>query len=246
VSGTLPDAATLEIMWHDLENGSYAEDLALWRELAAAHGGPVLDVGAGTGRVTLDLARHGHAVVALDRNPTLLTALRERAGRLPVSAVEADARSFALGRRFPLIVVPMQTIQLLGGPERRASFLACARAHLDAGGVVAVALAEALDAFDPEHDQPPLPDLREVDQVVLSSRPIAVVDEGERVAIHRIRETVDAHGNHTSADDVVHLDRVTAAELAEEAAAHGLEAARARSIPETDDYVGSTVVILRG
>jgi hypothetical protein len=49
VSGTLPDAETLEIMWHDLENGSYAEDLALWRDLAVVHGGPVLDIGAGTG-----------------------------------------------------------------------------------------------------------------------------------------------------------------------------------------------------
>jgi SAM-dependent methyltransferase len=246
VTGALPDAATLEVVWHDLENGSYAEDLGLWRDLATVHGGPVLDVGAGTGRVTLDLARHGHAVVALDRNPTLLAALRERAGRLPVSAVEADARAFDLGRRFPLIIVPMQTIQLLGGPEPRAGFLACARAHLAPGGAVAVALAEALDAFDADHDLLPLPDLREVDEVVFSSRPVAVVDEGERVAIHRIRETVDARGNHTASDDVVHLDRVSAAELAEEAAAHGLEAERARFIPETDNYVGSTVVMLRG
>jgi SAM-dependent methyltransferase len=246
VSGTLPDAETLEIMWHDLENGSYAEDLALWRDLAVVHGGPVLDIGAGTGRVTLDLARHGHTVVALDRNPILLAALRERAGALPVAAVEGDARDFDLGRRFPLIIVPMQTIQLLGGPEPRARFLARARAHLAPGGEIAIALAEALDAFDAEHDQPPLPDLREVDEVVFSSRPVAVVDEGERVSIHRIRETVDIRGRRTATDDVVHLDRVSAAELAEEAAAHGLEAERARYIPQTDDYVGSTVVVLRG
>jgi len=246
VSGGLPDAATLEVMWHDLENGSYAEDLALWRDLAALHGGPVLDVGAGTGRVALDLARHGHGVVALDRNPTLLAALRERAGRLPVATVEADATVFALGRTFPLVIVPMQTIQLLGGPEPRGRFLACARAHLAPGGVVAIALADALDAFDEEHDQPPLPDLREVGEVVFASRPVAVVDEGERVSIHRIRETVDGQGNRTAADDVVRLDRVGAAALAEEGEAHGLVAERARFIPQTDDYVGSTVVILRG
>jgi SAM-dependent methyltransferase len=246
VSGLLPDADTLDVMWHDLENGSYVEDLALWRELAAAHGAPVLDVGAGTGRVTLDLAHHGHAVVALDRSPTFLAALRERAGTLPVGAVEADARAFSLGRRFPLIIVPMQTIQLLGGPEPRAGFLACARAHLEPRGVVAVALAEALDAFDADHDQPPLPDLREQDEVVFSSRPVAVIDDGARVSIHRVRETVDAQGNHTSADNVVHLDRVSAAELAHEAEAHGLEAEEARFIPQTDEYVGSTVVMLRG
>jgi SAM-dependent methyltransferase len=242
----LPDEATLAVMWHDLENGSYVEDLGLWRDLAVVHGGPVLDVGAGTGRVTLDLARHGHTVVALDRDPVLLATLRERAGTLPVGAVEADARAFNLGRRFPLIIVPMQTIQLLGGPEPRAGFLACARAHLEPGGVVAVALAEALDAFDADHDEPPLPDLREVDEVVFSSRPVAVFDEGDRVSIHRIRETVDAHGNRTAAHNVVHLDRVGAAQLAEEAATHDLEAQQARFIPQTDDYVGSTVVLLRG
>jgi SAM-dependent methyltransferase len=242
----LPDEATLAVMWHDLENGSYVEDLGLWRDLAVVHGGPVLDVGAGTGRVTLDLARHGHTVVALDRDPVLLATLRERTGTLPVGAVEADARAFNLGRRFPLIIVPMQTIQLLGGPEPRAGFLACARAHLEPGGVVAVALAEALDAFDADHDEPPLPDLREVDEVVFSSRPVAVFDEGDRVSIHRIRETVDAHGNRTAAHNVVHLDRVGAAQLAEEAATHDLEAQQARFIPQTDDYVGSTVVILRG
>ena len=246
MSGALPDAATLEVMWHDLENGSYAEDLPLWRDLAVVHGGPVLDVGAGTGRVTLDLARAGHRVVALDRNPILLAALRERAGGLPIGAVEADARDFSLGRTFPLIVVPMQTIQLLGGRGERARFLACARAHLGPGGVLAVALAEALDAFDAEHDQPPLPDLREVNEVVFSTRPVAVVDEGERVSIHRLRETVDIAGNRTVTPDVVHLDRVRAADLADEAEAFGLVAERARFIPQTDDYVGSTVVMLRG
>jgi hypothetical protein len=81
---------------------------------------------------------------------------------------------------------------------------------------------------------------------VFSSRPVAVFDEGDRVSIHRIRETVDAHGNRTAAHNVVHLDRVGAAQLAEEAATHDLEAQQARFIPQTDDYVGSTVVLLRG
>ena len=55
-------------VWHDVECGGYAADLPLWRELAAREAGPVLDVGAGTGRVALDLARAGHDVTALDRD----------------------------------------------------------------------------------------------------------------------------------------------------------------------------------
>src|SRR4029079_2359457 len=52
--------------WHDVECASYAADLQLWRELAAgAAPAPVLDLGAGTGRVALDLAELGHDVTAV-------------------------------------------------------------------------------------------------------------------------------------------------------------------------------------
>ena len=236
------------VLWHDLECGGYAEDLPLWRQLAAAAGGPVLDVGPGTGRVALDLAGRGHPVVALDREPALVAALRERAARAgaPVEAVCADARDFALGRRFPLVLVPMQTVQLLGGAPGRAAFLRCARAHLEPGGLLAVALADALECFDEEHDQPPLPDMREVGGVVYASRPVAVRDEGDRVALERIRETVDDRGRHTQEDDVIRLDRIDAAGLAAEAAAFGLRAERPHVIPATEEYIGSTGAMLRG
>jgi precorrin-6B methylase 2 len=67
------------VIWHDLECGAYAEDLPLWRSLAASRGDPLLDVGAGTGRVALDLAAAGYQVTALDRDPELLDALQRRA-----------------------------------------------------------------------------------------------------------------------------------------------------------------------
>ena len=121
----MTDAA---VVWHDLECGDHRADLPLWHELAQAHPGRLLDVGAGTGRVALALARAGHDVVALELDPRLLRALRERAAGLPVESVAGDACDFALpGRRFGLIVVAMQTIQLLD--ERgRAGLLRCARA----------------------------------------------------------------------------------------------------------------------
>lgn len=245
MSGPGADAAQ-RVIWHDLECGGYGDDVALWRELAAAGVGPVLDVGAGTGRVTLDLARRGHAVVALDRDPALLAALRDRAAGLPVEAVEADGRSFSLGRRFPLILVPMQTVQLFGGLDGRAGFLRAAREHLEPGGLTAIALADALDAFDEEHDEPPMPDVREIDGVLYASRPVAVRDEGDAATIHRLRETVDEAGRRTVTEDVIRLDRLDAATLIAEAAAAGLRPEPSRRIPQTEEYVGSTVVMLRG
>ena len=68
----------LDVLWHDLECGDYAEDLPLWRALADEAGGSVLDIGAGTGRVTLDLAAGGVPVVALDADASLLEALAQR------------------------------------------------------------------------------------------------------------------------------------------------------------------------
>lgn len=233
------------VLWHDLECGGYFEDLPLWRELAAQRGGPVLDIGAGTGRVTLDLAREGHEVVAVDLEPALLEALAERAGGLPVQTVCADARELDLDRRFPLVLVPMQTIQLFGGPAERVRFLTAVRRHVEPGGLFAAALADALESFDSDIDVPPTPDMREVDGVIYASRPLAVVDEGERAAIHRLREVVSREGERTVADDVIRLDRCDAARLAGEAGqAGGWRVLPTRLIPQTDEYVGSTVVLL--
>jgi len=235
-----------DVLWHDIECGGYDLDLPLWRELADHEGSPVLDVGAGTGRVALDLARRGHEVVALDSSAALLDALRDRAVGLHIATVAADARDFAIDRRFPLIIVPMQTLQLLGGAEGRGRFLTLARAHLAIGGLLAVALADALDAFDADHDEPPTPDFREVGGVVYASRPVAVRDLGDRAAIERIREVVGRDGTREVSDDVIELDRLEPEDLEDEAVPFGLRAEPPRRIPQTLEYVGSTVVMLRG
>jgi SAM-dependent methyltransferase len=237
-------SATAQVVWHDLECGGYAEDLPLWRDLAGA--GPVLDLGCGTGRVALDLAARGVTVVGLDTDRELLAALDARAADLPVETVCADARDFDLGRRFPIVLAPMQTVQLLGGRDGRAGLLRCVRAHLDPGGLFALALADALEGFDEETATPPLPDIREDDGIVYFSQPVAVKDEGERVAIHRVREIVDRDGARTSERDVVRLDRLEPAELEAEAAALGFSVLARREVPPTEEFVGSLVVVLGG
>lgn len=237
-----------DAIWHDVECARYDADFELWRELAAHASGPILDVGAGTGRVTLDLARHGHDVVALDHDPALLAVLRERAAaeRLGVETVVADAGDFEIGRRdFALIMAPMQTVQLLR-PAGRLGFLRCARAHVAAGGLVAIALADALECFDAEHVLLPLPDRLIVDGTLYSSQPVALRDHGDTVAIERIRETVSADGRRSASDDVLHLDRVTVGEIEAEARSAGLTPMLARILPATEEHVGTSVVMLRG
>ncbi|HEY3729445.1 MAG TPA: class I SAM-dependent methyltransferase [Solirubrobacteraceae bacterium] len=237
----------MSVVWHDLECGAYDADLGLWCELAGRHGGPVLDVGAGTGRTAIMLARAGVSVTALDNDPELLEELGRRSQGLDVEPVLADARDFALGRRFPLIVVPMQTIQLLGGAPGRARFLACARDHLDDGALLAAALTEELELFEvPEGAPSPLPDVCERDGVVYSSRPTAVRAAGDAVLLERRREVVSTGGALTAEMNLIRLDRLSAAELEREAAAAGLGAMGRVVIAPTRDHVGSVVVMLGG
>jgi SAM-dependent methyltransferase len=229
------------VIWHDLECGGYVEDLELWRELAGD--GPVLDLGCGTGRVALDLAEHGVPVVGLDTDEVLLEELRRRASKLPVETVRADVRDFDLGRRFPVVLAPMQTVQLLGGPAGRADFLRCAKAHLEPGGIFAIAVAEDIQTFDEVEEALPLPDVREDGGTVYFSQPVSIKDEGDRFEIQFVREVIDPHGGRTSGRSVIHLDQLDAGQLEAEAA--GFTVLDRRTVPATEAYVGSTVVMLR-
>jgi SAM-dependent methyltransferase len=228
-------------VWHDLECGGYAEDLPLWHELARAAGGPILDVGAGTGRVTLELARAGHELVALDVDERLLAVLAERAAGLRVQTVAADARGFSLGRRFGLILASMQTVQLLGGEVD--ALLDRVAAHLAPGGLFAAAIADP-EAY--EGEARPLPDVREQDGWLWSSQPVAVRRAPTGMLIVRRRETVSPDGEHTVEPDEILLTTAHAEDLEAAGARHGLRPLPRREIPPTADYVGSEVVVLGG
>lgn len=238
------------VLWHDLECSPYAADLPLWRELAAGTapaGGPILDVGAGTGRVALDLARAGHEVVALDRDELLLGALRERAARerLDVSTVTSDARAFALDRAFALVLAPMQTVQLLGGPDGVERFVHCAADHLRPGGVLAAALAEAVSFGEDAALGLPPADMLETGGWLYASQPVAVRPHPDGGAwLERHREAVAPDGVRTAELDRVLLDAVSPAALIAAGGRAGLGALPGRVVEATRDHVGSDVVLL--
>lgn len=133
-----------------LEHGHYDEDLAFWRRAAARLGGPVLDLGAATGRLTLPLAADGHEVWALDHSPEMCAAvarLAADAGRAgPVRIVCDDLRRFRVPGRFALVMIAMNTFQVL---HRRSEQIDCLTA-------VAGALREGgeliLDVAVPDED----------------------------------------------------------------------------------------------
>ena len=240
---------TAAAIWHDVECASYEADLPLWRELAAAADGPVLDLGCGTGRVALDLAARGHEVTGIDCEPAFAAALASRARErgLRVRAETGDARSFSLaGQAFALAIAPMQVAQLLGGTTGRAGMLASTRRHLAPGGVLGVALADPLEGIPADEAlAPPRPDVREEGGWVYSSTPVDVREEPGATAIDRLRQAVSPKGELDESMATIHLDRVSPDELeAEVRATGGYRVRDRRDVPATVDYVGSVVVML--
>jgi len=237
---------SLSAVWHDVECAAYVADLDVWRDLADDVGGPILDLGCGTGRIALDLASRGHEVTGIDSDSELVDALNTRASErdLPVQAVPGDARSFDLERTFALVISPMQVVQLLGGPDGRRSMFATVRRHLDAGGTFAAALANPFEGVPDEELGPPVPDIREHDGWVYSSTPVGIRRVKDWFLIDRHREAVSPEGERTEEFSTIVLDTLLADQFGAEAAAHGFAAGPVRHVSPTAEYVGSDVAVL--
>jgi SAM-dependent methyltransferase len=252
-----PHTLSPAVIWHDLECGAYRADLPLWRQLAEdacpSEGDcPILDVGAGSGRVTLDLAQAGHRLSALDSDGELLDALRGRARGIPLETIQADARSFELERHdYALCLIPMQTIQLLGGPARRAEFLHRAHAHLRPGGLLACAIVTELEPFDSELEgSGPSPETVRIGEVRYTSRALSVRLDEHHIRIERERTILLGPGTAgaqlpSTERNVIELDRLSVTDLRGEGLEVGFKEAGLRLVEETKEHVGSSVVVFR-
>jgi SAM-dependent methyltransferase len=232
------------VIWHDVECGAFDADLPLWAALAQASAGPLLELGCGSGRVALHLARLGHRVIAIDSDPALIDALRDRAAEegLDVAARAADAVDFKLDQSFALIVAPMQLIQLLDGAGARASCLRACSSQMAPGARLALAIVDGVPTGVPP--SPLLPDVREHEGWVYSSLPLGARHDGAALVVERLRQVVDPEGHLTETRDSVRLQTLSADKLEEEARSVGLRPIGRRWIDPTSNHVGSTVVVL--
>jgi ubiquinone/menaquinone biosynthesis C-methylase UbiE len=115
---------------------SFQGDLEWYRSRALESGGPVLELGAGTGRITFAIAEAGVAIHALDASTAMLGALQAKMSqRTPevqarVRVVAADMRSFELQERFALVIAPFRTFLHNVTEADRLSCLERVREHL--------------------------------------------------------------------------------------------------------------------
>ncbi len=152
-------------------------DVAFYVDMAAAAGGPVLELGCGTGRVLIPTARAGVEIVGLDSSPHMLETCRARLAREPqdvqarVRLVAGDMREFDLGRTFALVSIPFRPFQHLLGVGDQLACLTRVRRHLVNGGALVFDLFNpSIDALAAENpgveagDEPPFttPDGRRV------------------------------------------------------------------------------------
>jgi SAM-dependent methyltransferase len=137
---------------YDLTSPGLAGDVAFYAEEAARGGGPVLELGCGTGRTLLPLARAGLTVVGLDLAEPMLAIARakvaalEEAERARIALVAGDMRAFDLGRRFRTVTIPYRAFLHLLTVEDQMRALARVLAHLAPDGRL------ILNIFDPRLD----------------------------------------------------------------------------------------------
>lgn len=138
--------------FYDLENADFVEDLDFWVGLAKEAGGPTLELGCGTGRVTQQIARAGVSIVGLDNSEAMLALARAKLNRKPELAgratlIHGDMTDFEIptskipkaqspvsGLQFSLIICPFNTFMHLLTPGDQLALLTCARKHLNPGG----------------------------------------------------------------------------------------------------------------
>lgn len=120
---------------YDLENPEDDEANKFYLWLANSYGGPILDLGCGTGRVTIPLARNGFEITGLDIVPEMLDRARAKATELPVHWVEADTRAYHLGEKYRLILENGSVFMHMLTREDQSAFLERVREHLAPGGV---------------------------------------------------------------------------------------------------------------
>jgi ubiquinone/menaquinone biosynthesis C-methylase UbiE len=140
--------------FYDWENARTLgrRDVPFWRNLALQAGGPVLELGCGTGRISIPLGRAGVSLVGVDRSEAMLARARQRIrrGRLAsqVQLIRSDIRSMPFaGSPFSLVMAPYGVLQSLLRERDLAATLKAVKGVLQPGATFGLELVADLPAW---------------------------------------------------------------------------------------------------
>jgi SAM-dependent methyltransferase len=122
---------------YDALFGELTDDAEMYRRYATELGGPVLEIGSGTGRLAERLLRDGHAVTGVDASENMLAVAAEKLAPFGdrYQAHLADIREMNLGKRFRLAVAPYGMVAHLHSDDDRQRAFRSVFDHLEPGGV---------------------------------------------------------------------------------------------------------------
>lgn len=144
--------------FYDLDLQGYTDDIAMYENFARRGERPSLELGVGTGRIAIPLARARLPVWGIDSSEAMLRIAREKAGPAPserLRLIHADMRSFNLGREFDLVYCGLGGFLHLESQDDQLATLIRAREHLADGGLLVLDLPNPF-AVDWEAGRRPL------------------------------------------------------------------------------------------
>ena len=138
--------------YYDAENIDKTDDLALYSRLARTHPGAILDVGCGTGRILIHLARQGHRVHGIDNDSAMLARLESKLAHQPqlrekLTYTQGDAKTHAFERQFSLVLLSYNALMHFAEQSAQLALLRNLRACLADGGCLAIDLPNPAPAF---------------------------------------------------------------------------------------------------
>jgi SAM-dependent methyltransferase len=139
---------------YDWEHDRYGEDLDFYRALAKRTGGPVLELGCGTGRVLADLAAEGHHCIGVDASPAMLARARQRLSRrgLDADLLEAPMQQFGTPRPARLAVVALDSFGHLLIQDDQLRALTMIGSALTDGGLLVIDVSNGNNHGEPREE----------------------------------------------------------------------------------------------
>lgn len=143
---------TMVAKYYDAETGDRTDDLLMYSRLAEVYGGPILDIGCGTGRILLHLAQEGYAAHGIDNNRAMLDRLELKLKALGhlrqhIRVYEGDVLQVDPKERYALILLTYNALMHFHDQDQQLALLRRLRAWVANGGLLVIDLPNAGETF---------------------------------------------------------------------------------------------------